>query len=294
MRLIHAKLILMALFWASSYPLGRFMAHFEAPSVIVFFRLVVGFVALAAIANHRGQFAIKVTRIYIGQFLFLGLTGFCVHNYLMFKALEHAQANTGAVINGAIPIVVAVLDFLFFGRRLTGIAIFGVLLAFVGSATVVSHGEFGELLDGRIGYGEILFLLGVIGWSVFTIASRELFGSMPPLTVTTYAALAGITLVLPGVAMNFETVIAVASDPKLLLIISIQSLLSISLGFVWFNEGVKVIGVANASLYLNLIPVFGVILAAITLAEIPNGPLLIGGAMVIIALLLVTRTEKRA
>ncbi len=269
------------------------MAHFEAPSVIVFCRLAVGFVALAAIANHRGQLAIKITRVHIVQFLFLGLTGFCVHNYLMFKALEHAQANTGAVINGAIPIVVAVLDFLFFGRRLTGVAIFGVLLAFVGSATVVSHGEFGKLLDGRIGYGEMLFLLGVIGWSVFTIASRELFGSMPPLTVTTYAALAGLILLLPGVAMNVDTVVAVVSDPTLILILCIQSLLSISLGFVWFNEGVKVIGVANASLFLNLVPVFGVILAAITLAEIPDGPLLIGGAMVIIALLLVTRTETQ-
>jgi len=283
----------MALFWASSYPLGRYVAHFEAPSVIVFIRLVVGFVALAAIANHRGQLAIKVSVTNIVQFAFLGLTGFCVHNYLMFKALEHAQANTGAVINSAIPIVVAVLDFLFFGRRLTSIAIFGVLLAFVGAATVVSHGEFGDLLNGRIGYGEFLFLLGVIGWSVFTIGSRELFGSIAPLTVTTYAALAGIALLLPAVLLNAETAITVVSDPKVMLMLCVQSVLSVSFGFVWFNEGIKLIGVANASVYLNLVPVFGVILSAITLSEIPDRPLLGGGAMVIVAILIITRTEVR-
>ena len=293
MRLIHAKLVLMALFWASSYPLGRFVAHFDAPSVIVFLRLAVGFAALAAIAHHRGQLAIKVSGVHIAQFFFLGLTGFCIHNYLMFKALGHAQANTGAVINSAIPIVVAVFDFLFFGRRLTRMAIFGVLLAFIGAATVVSHGEFGELLGGRIGYGEFLFLLGVIGWSVFTIASRELFGSMPPLTVTTYAAFAGMVLLLPGVVLNAETAIAVASDPKVMLILCIQSVLSVSLGFVWFNEGIKVIGVAKASVYLNLVPIFGVILSAITLSEIPDRPLLAGGAMVIVALLLITRTADQ-
>ena len=51
-------------------------------------------------------------------------------------------------------------------------------------------------------------------------------------------------------------------------------MLSVSFGFVWFNEGVKHIGVANTSVYLNLVPVFGVILSAIMLSEIPDRPLL--------------------
>lgn len=293
MRLIHMKLALMALFWASSYPLGRYVAHFEAPSVVVFFRLAAGFLALAVIANHRGLLTIKLTPRHILHLVFLALSGFCIHNYLMFKALEYAQANTGAVINGAIPIVVAVLDFLFFGRRLSRVAIFGVVLAFVGAAMVVSHGHFSDLLGGRIGYGESLFLLGVLGWAVFTIASRELFGSTSPLTVTTYAAFIALILLFPAVLLNAGSAVAIMSDTKVMLMICIQGVLSVSFGFVWFNEGVKQIGVANASVYLNLVPVFGVILSAITLSEIPDQPLLVGGAMVVIALLIITRTEAR-
>ena len=82
---------------------------------------------------------------------FLSLSGFCLHNYLIFKALGHAQANVGAVINGAIPIIVTVLDFLLFGRRLSGLAVFGVVLAFVGTAVVVRHGSFGVFLNGQFG-----------------------------------------------------------------------------------------------------------------------------------------------
>ena len=293
MQLIHMKLALMALFWASSYPLGRYVAHFEAPSVVVFIRLFAGFLAIAVIAHHRGQLTIKLTPKNILHLFFLGLSGFCLHNYLIFKALEHAQANTGAVINGAIPIVVAVIDYLFFGRRLSQIAVFGVVLAFVGAAIVVSHGNFGELLRGRIGYGEFLFLLGVLGWSAFTIGSRELFGSTSPLTVTTYAAFTGLVLLTPAVLLNTAAVVEIVSEPKVVVMICVQGVLSISFGFVWFNEGIKRLGVANASVYLNLVPVFGVILSAITLSEIPDRPLLVGGAMVVIALLIITRAEAR-
>ena len=243
MRLIHMKLALMALFWASSYPLGRYLAHFEAPSVVVFIRLFSGFVALAAIAHHRVQLTIKLNRQNILHLMFLGLSGFCIHNYLIFKALEHAQANTGTVINGAIPIVVAVLDFLFFGRRLSRLAIFGVILAFVGAATVVSHGNFHDLLDDRIGYGEFLFLVAILGWSAFTIGSRELFGSISPLTVTIYAAFTALVFLFPAVLLNTATALSIVSDTKVMLMIGVQGVLSVSFGFVWFNEGVKRIGV---------------------------------------------------
>ncbi len=291
MRLIHMKLTLMALFWASSYPLGRYVAHFEAPSVVVFIRLFAGFLALVAIAYHRGQLKIKITPQNILRLSFLSLSGFCFHNYLIFKALGHAQANVGAVINGAIPIIVTVLDFLIFGRRLSRLAVFGVVLAFVGTAVVVSHGSFRDFINGQIGYGEIMFLVAAFGWSAFTIGSRELFHSISPLTVMTYAALVALLLLLPAVLLNIETVIAIVSDSKTLLLICVQGVLSVSFGFVWFNEGVKHIGVANTSVYLNLVPVFGVMLSAIMLSEIPDRPLLLGGAMVVIALLIVTRTQ---
>ena len=136
-----------------------------------------------------------------------------------------------------------------------------------------------------------MFLVAAFGWSAFTIGSRELFQSISPLTVMTYAALVALLLLLPAVLLNTETLIAIVSDPKALLLISVQGVLSVSFGFVWFNEGVKRIGVANASVYLNLVPVFGVILSAIMLSEIPDRPLLLGGAMVVIALLIVTRTQ---
>ena len=41
---IHLKLIAMGVLWASSYPLGRYLAVYDAPQVITAFRAFVAFV----------------------------------------------------------------------------------------------------------------------------------------------------------------------------------------------------------------------------------------------------------
>jgi len=70
-------------------------------------------------------------------------------------------------------------------------------------------------------------------------------------------------------------------------------LFSMSLGFVWYFEGVKAIGVMNTSMYANLVPVVAIGLSAATLGERPDGSLLIGAGLVIGGLLVVNRAQAR-
>ena len=135
---VHIKLILMALIWASSYPLGRVLGSYEVPSVVVFSRLVVAFVVLIIYAKLRGEIVWRLTWREIQIFFLLGFSGFCVHNYLLFKALEHTTASIGAVINGAIPIIIIVMEFLVFRQRISRLGLFGVIFG------VLRHGNCGH------------------------------------------------------------------------------------------------------------------------------------------------------
>ena len=56
------------------------------------------------------------------------------------------------------------------------------------------------------------------------------------------------------------------------------------IGFLWFYEGVKNIGPARTSVYINLIPIFAIILSAITIGEKPHASLYVGGALTLIGL----------
>ena len=289
---VHAKLVLMGVLWATSYPLGRYLAEYEAPQAPVAVRTFIGFAFLWAIARRRPETRIPFTPAVIAQLLVLGFCGFCVHNFLLFEALEHTQANTGAVINGAIPVVVMVLDFLIFRRRIARWSVAGVAASFAGTLLVVTHGDPGALLAGRIGYGELLFLVAITGWAVYTIVARPLLERYPTITVTAYACLAGGILMLPPLVWNLDNAIAMLSNPTVVALLVAQGFLTIGLGFLWFYEGVKALGPLNASVYINLTPIFGIVLAAVTIGEVPDAPLLTGAALVVGGLMLVNRTER--
>lgn len=52
-------------------------------------------------------------------------------------------------------------------------------------------------------------------------------------------------------------------------------------GFVWGHGGVKALGTGRAALFVHLVPVFGTLLAALTLGERLGWPLFWSGMLVI-------------
>jgi drug/metabolite transporter (DMT)-like permease len=65
-----------------------------------------------------------------------------------------------------------------------------------------------------------------------------------------------------------------------------------ALGFTWFADGVRVIGAARASAFINLVPVFAVLQAAVLLDERLGAAVLAGGALVIAGVWLTTRSVE--
>jgi drug/metabolite transporter (DMT)-like permease len=98
---------------------------------------------------------------------------------------------------------------------------------------------------------------------------------------------------VPWMLANLEATLVLLSDPMIVLLLAVQGLLTIGIGFLWYYEGVQQLGPMNASVYINLVPIFGVILAATMIGEVPDAPLLIGGSLVVGGLLLVNRAERR-
>ncbi len=286
---IHVKLIAMGLLWASSYPLGRYLAVYDAPQVITAFRALVAFVILALVAHFRGQLKIKWTRQLAYQIILLGVCGFCIHNFLMFSALEHTHAGTGAVINGAIPVLVICADYLFFRHKVKRNAVIGIMLSFLGTIIVVTHGDLFGVFSKGVGLGEGLFLIAILGWTGYTIFGRAPLALYPALTITAYSCLAGGILMLPLVISDLPAVFRLLGDGKNILILTAQGILTMGVGFLWYYEGIQKLGPATASVYLNLVPVMGVVLALLILGEIPGVDLLVGGSLVVGGLLLASR-----
>ncbi len=284
--MLQIKLVFMAFIWATSYPLGRWLGVYEAPEAIVVSRVFIAFLFLSLVARIRDEPSIPFKQPVWIQLFGLGFFGFCIHNYLMFAALEQTEAGKGAIINGAIPAIVMILNFLFYRQKITPLGFLGVALSFIGVILVVTGGKLHNLLNLNINTGEFMFLIAIVGWSLYSIVARPLLETYRPIWVTAYSCLTGGILMLPLLGLNLGPTLELLSDPFVVLILLTQGVLTMGLGFLWYYEGIKSIGPVNASMYLNLIPIFGVFLAMITIGETPTLPVLLGGGAVIFGVLM--------
>ena len=284
--MLQLKLIIMAFIWATSYPLGKWLGVYEAPEAIVVSRVFLAFLFLFFVARIRQEPPVSIKASAWLQLFVLGFFGFCVHNYMMFAALEHTEAGKGAIINGAIPAIVMILDFLFYRRKISMLGFSGVALSFFGVMLVVTEGNPDNIMKINIKKGELMFLIAIVGWSLYSIIARPLLETYPPIWVTAFSCLAGGILMLPLLGFNLGAALRLFSEPFIVLILLVQGILTMGLGFLWYYEGIKSLGPVNASMYLNLVPVFGVLLALITIGEVPTLPVLMGGGAVVFGVLM--------
>ena len=286
--IIHFKLIGATLFWALTPIFGRMLAGYSAPYALAFGRFLVATAVLWVFLRASGERA-QISRAHLGAFLLLGLTGVFLHNVLVFMGVEHTEANRANVIFSTITIMIAMIDVLWYRQRLSRGMVGGILLGMVGTAIVVTDGAPWRLLDGAMGLGDGLILLSAASWALYSVLGRPLLKIYSPLTLTFYASLSGTLMLAPFVVLDWAVLPQLASDSKALAMIGFLGVLNSAVGFLWYYQAVARIGAVLTSAYINLVPIFGLLLSAILLGELPNAALLIGGALVLAALWLINR-----
>ncbi|MGR8920965.1 MAG: DMT family transporter [Gammaproteobacteria bacterium] len=285
---IHLKLLLASVFWGMTPTFGRVLAPFEAPLVVVFGRFFVAGLFLLWFVRSADRFVAIPRRLW-GTFLVLGACGIFLHNGLMFKGLEYTTATTASIILALIAIQVVVLDWVFYRRAPDTLGLAGVGVAFVGTVFVITEGRLDQVAELGLGAGEVLVFFSALTWAVYSVVGRGVLERYSPLIVTTYATLIGLVFMLPFLFERPAVTLAVYSDPTALGAIAILGSFGTALGFLWYYQAVIEMGTVNAAIYINLVPVFGVLSAMLFLGESASPAVLFGGVLVMAGVLLVNR-----
>ena len=275
----------MALFWATSYPIGVWLANYKAPEAIVVVRVFTAFIFLLIIAKVYRIRILKFNEKIFYQLIALGFFGFVVHNYLMFIVLQFTTAIKGALINGAIPIVIMGLDFLLFRIVIKPAMLVGAIISFIGVLLIITDGQLGEAMKSGIGFGEALFLVAIVGWGFYSIIAKPLLDKNSAIWITAFPCLFGGILLMPLLMQNLDNSMIMLTNKHVVLVLVAQGLLAMGLGFLWYYEGIKELGTASASMYLNLVPVFGAVLSYILVNEQLSRTIIFGGILTILGVI---------
>jgi drug/metabolite transporter (DMT)-like permease len=225
--------------------------------------------------------------------LIMALTGVFLFNSLVYLSLGYTTSTNAALINGATPILTIVIAAMAGFDRLTGRRVVGALTSLVGVGWIVSRGSLEALASLSFNRGDLFMLVAALLWAIYTVLVIRVTRVMTPLAVTTIAAVLALPLsVLVGGYELATQPIGEITPVVVLGLVYVGVVASVG-AFLFWSIGVKGIGAAQASVFLNLIPVFTALIAAIALNERPGLPQFIGGLLVICGVTLASSSKDR-
>ncbi|WP_142804176.1 DMT family transporter [Tepidiphilus sp. J10] len=287
---VYLKLVAAMLSWGGTWVAGRVVAQaVGTPIAAAAARFTLAALVLGAVLLAKGEpiGAGSLQRAW-RPILGLALTGVFFYNLCFFYGLKHVEAGRGALVVALNPVVVATLAWWLGGERARPPAVLGAVLAFVGCLTVIGNGDPLALLAGRIGLGEVLLLGCVVCWTAYTFVGRRATRLVSALAATFWSCTFGAVL-LWAAAFAAGGVDWAQWSPVVWAAVAFLGVFGTAIGFTWYTDAVRVLGAARAAMFINLVPVAAVLMAAIALGETFAPSVALGGAAVLAGVWLTTR-----
>ncbi len=287
----HAKvylfLVLANLFWAGNFVVGALVVGQVSPISLTFSRWFCAAFLLVPLAwmleRVSWRRALAEWRLHALQSA-LGLVGFTL---LLYWALGFTTPMTAAVISAANPAMIALAAALFLGNKLGAARIVGLVLSFTGALVVLSGGSIARVIENGFNPGDLLVVAAMLVWTAYTLVGRRL--TTPPVTATAVQAVFAVILLAPFVLIfGLQLPTDAAGFAGLAYIVLFPSVGAYAL----WNLGARSLGPARAGVFLNLLPVFTVLISVLLGQELT--PALIGGgALVVAGIWLTSRRGRR-
>jgi drug/metabolite transporter (DMT)-like permease len=285
----YLLLSLTALFWAGNMVLGRGIRSDVPPIALAFWRWSIAFALVLpfALPHLRAQW--PKLRSAWKEVVILGILGVGCYNTFAYLALQHTTATNATLLNSFIPIATITLAFVLLGKRLHRLEAAGVFVSLAGVTIIVSRGSIDTLLGLSLNTGDLWMLCAVLVWGLYTVGLQWRPQGVHPMLMLAALTLVGIMVLTPVYLWELSSGRHIVLSAASLTGILYTGVFPGFLGYIFYNAGVAAVGPSRASLFIHLMPVFGIILAAIFLGERPYAYHFVGIALVFSGILLTTR-----
>ena len=283
-------LTLPPLMWAGNAVMGRVVRELISPSTLNFLRWALAFAILLPLAGW-------VLRPTSGlwphwrRFAVLGLLGVGCYNALQYLALQTSTPLNVTLVASSLPLWMLGLGAVFFGVRITRQQMLGAALSVAGVVTVLSRGDWSQLLQLRLVVGDVFMLMATLCWASYSwLLARR---AEPDAIRNDWAAflLAQVTfgLMWSGAFAGAEWAL---TDARIvwgwplaaaLVFVAVGPAV---LAYRCWGMGVQRAGPAAAGFFSNLTPLFAALMSAAFLGEMPSAyhavafALIVGGIVV--------------
>ncbi len=279
-----AEAVLVNLIWATSFIIVKLILDEISPLTISGLRYFIGaLILLPFILQEKGE---PLSAKTWGTLLILGIAQYTIGNGGIFWALQYLPATTVSFLMGGVTIATLVGSVFWLKEIPSKIQILGIFVALVGGTLFFADGiKAGEKI------GLLLFLIGMLGTTYFTLAGRKIarVGAISTLKLT------GVPLLLGGIvtlliAIPLEGI--PSASPSAWGLILVLATVNTALGYFLYNHALQVLTAIQMNILLSLAPFWTALFSFFLLNERLGWMQMLAMVIVIIGVILVQIKPK--
>ncbi|MBB3021644.1 drug/metabolite transporter (DMT)-like permease [Microvirga lupini] len=262
----YVLLTLTTLMWGGNAIAGRLAVGEVSPMMLTCLRWVIVVVVLLPLVGRQVVAAWPRIRERWVFTVLMGAFGFTGFNALFYAAAHHTTAVNLTIFQGSIPVLVLLGTVLFFKARVIPLQVMGMIVTILGVILVSVKADFEILRTLALNIGDVWTLIACVFYAGYTLGLRHR-PALPGLIFFAALAVVAFATSLPLLWIEAAQGSLQLPTAKGWLILLYVGLLPSLLSQVFFMRGVELIGPARAGLFVNLVPVFGALLAVVLLGE---------------------------
>jgi len=259
--------------------LGRWLRDDIGPLTLAAARFTVASLCLLALLQRRPPEDRRLGRD--GWLLVaMALTGVTVFTPTLYLGLRLTTAVNATLINGLGPLLTGALAALLIREPMSRRQAVGGVVGLAGVIALISGGSGGPWQALRANVGDLIVLVAVALWGLYSVLGRRAMRRRSPLSATAFSALLGLPVLLLAAAWELRT-LPVQVTPTLALAVVYVGVAPGVIGFLAWNAGVRRLGPSGAMVFYNTLPLYGALIAHLFLGEPIGLSHLVGGALIV-------------
>ena len=285
-RLGYVFAILASVMFGSVSVLAKPLVSSVDPILLASLVYIISAITLSPFARKQKQ---KLTRRDLLLILSIAVCGAVIAPSLYFVGLTHASASDAALIANGEVFFSVLLAVMFFRERLRLVGWIAILLVLAGMIIITTNLNFANFTLQQIHYKDMLLILSMLFWGLDNNLSRYLAQKMNVANIVQIKSAIGGIMLFVIALLVFQVDINVGVDQ--IIPILVLGSIGFAASLYFFLHGLKRIGTIRTITIFSMSSVFGLVAAAIFLAEQISWYQIVAAGIMILGVYLVSRKE---
>jgi drug/metabolite transporter (DMT)-like permease len=265
------SLLLMALIWGVNYTSVKYGTGVLAPLAFNGVRVTLAAVSLVIVSRMAVRFSHAEGGWPGGRdtiaLLLLGTLGNGLYQILFVEGIARTRAGDAALLISASPAFIAIIGRLRGTERVSPRGVVGIALSIVGMGLVVIGTTNAGGNQHATLTGDGLILVSALCWSLYTVYLQPYTHRIGGIHLSALTMVGGMVPLLAVAAPAMLATSWTSLPPLAWASLTDSGIFALVIAYLFWYNGVRVLGPTRTAMYSNLQPVFALVVAWLALGE---------------------------